>query len=67
MNETNNIVEVGLTQGWSKDNIISQIAIRIAMDEEFEVLILQNEIPELTERATKLYEKYREEYYKEVR
>lgn len=66
MNEIKNIVEAGLTQGWSKNNIISQIAIRIATDEEKEVLMLQNEIPELTERATELYEKYREDYYKEV-
>lgn len=66
MNRVKNIVETGLYQGWSYENIIGQIMYEIATKEEAELLILTDDIPELKERAYVLYEKYRKEYYEEV-
>ena len=65
MDRVKNIVYCGIYQGWSKENIISQITYKIASKEESEILFICGEIPELTKKAEELYEKYRKEYYKE--
>lgn len=65
MKKVKNIVYAGIFQGWAKDNIISQIMFEIATKEEIELLGLFCDIPELEARAEKLYNEYREEYYKE--
>lgn len=59
-----NIVDNGIYWGYAKSNVISQIAYEIATKEELEILSICWEIEDLTNRATKLYEQYREEYYK---
>lgn len=66
MNKIKNIVETGLFQGWAKSNIISQIKYELATEEEVDLLFIcgDDSIPELTEKATELYKKYRKEYYK---
>ena len=66
MNRVKNIVFVGTAQGWAKSNIIGQITFEIANKEELELLCLWSDIPELKARAEKLYEKYREDYYKSI-
>lgn len=66
MEEVKAIVYIGIFQGWAKDNIIGQIMFEIGTEEEVELLGLWNDIPELEARAEKLYNKYREEYYKEI-
>lgn len=65
MKEVKNIVYCGIYQGWAKDNIIGQIMFEIATDEEVELLGLWCDMPELKAKAEELYNKYREEYYKE--
>lgn len=65
MTEVKDIVYTGIFQGWSKDNIISQIMFEIATNEEIELLGLFCELPNLEEKAANLYNKYREEYYSE--
>lgn len=65
MSEVKDIVYGGIFQGWSKENIITQIMFEIANEDEVELLVLWDDIPELKEKAEKLYNKYREEYYKE--
>lgn len=66
MDKVKNIVYAGLYQGWSYDNIISQIMYKIATEEEANILFLWGDIPELKTKAIVLYEKYKEEYYEEV-
>lgn len=65
MNKVKNIVETGLYQGWSRDNIISQIMYKIATVEESNLLFIcgDDSVPELIIKAENLYQKYREEYY----
>ena len=67
MNRVKDIVETGLHQEWSYNNIISQIMYEIATKEEAELLFLTGDIPELKTKAITLYEKYRKEYYEEVK
>lgn len=57
MDAVKNIVDTGTFQGWSKENIISQIEYAIATKEEAEILMIGC-ITELTEKATELYQKY---------
>lgn len=59
-----NIVECGIYQGWSKDNIIGQIMYEIATKEEVELLSITNDLPYLEKRAIELFNKYRKAYYK---
>lgn len=59
-----NIVECGIYQGWSKDNIIGQIMYEIATKEEVELLLITNDLPHLEKIAIKLFNKYRKAYYK---
>lgn len=66
MDKVKNTVETGLYQGWSYNNIISQIMYDIATEEEADILFLCGDIPELKTKAITLYEKYRKEYYEEV-
>ena len=66
MNEVKNIVFAGLKQGWAYNNIISQIMFAIASEEELELLGLwlgMDDLPDLTNKAEKLYKEYREAYY----
>ena len=67
MNKVKNIVECGIFQGWSRDNIIIQIMFEIANKEEIELLCCWCDIPELTDKAEALYNKYREEYYNSLK
>lgn len=64
-NEIKNIVFAGLKQGWAYNNIVEQIKYAIATKEEAEILFICGEecIPEITDKAEKLYKQYREEYY----
>lgn len=63
-NRVKNTVECGICLGWSRDNIISQIMYEIATKEELDLLKITYDLPNLEERATKLFNKYRMEYYK---
>lgn len=67
MDRVKEIVDVGLFQGWSRDNIISQIEFEIASKEELELLSVWNDIPQLNDRAEILFEKYRKEYYETIK
>lgn len=62
-NRTKNIIEVGLFQGWSTDNIVSQIMFEIANEEEAALLCLFCDVPELKAKAECLYSKHRDDYY----
>lgn len=67
MEKVKNIVFAGLSQGWSYNNIISQIMFAMATKEESEPLGLwsdMDDLPYLKNQAEKAYKKYREEYYK---
>lgn len=64
LDKVKNIVDVGLFQGYAKDNIISQIMYEIANKEELQLLSISWDIPQLKDKAEKLFEKYRKEYYK---
>ena len=64
MDRIKNIVDAGLFQGWSVSNMVLQIKYEIATEEERNLLFLTDDIPELTERAEAVYEKYRKEYFK---
>ena len=69
MEEVKSIVFAGLKQGWAYNNIISQIMFAIADKEELELLGLwcdMEDLPELTDKAEKLYKEYREEYYNTI-
>lgn len=69
MEEVKSIVFTGLKQGWAYNNIISQIMFAIADKEELELLRIwcdMEDLPELTDKAEKLYKEYREEYYKTI-
>ena len=63
MDRIKNIISAGLYQGWSYNNIISQIMYEIASDDEMELLYMWIEIPELLEKAKKLYREYIDMYY----
>ena len=67
MDKVKNIVECGLFQGWSRDNIIMQIMFEIATKEEIEWLgglwCDMEDLPQLEEKAENLYNEYREKYY----
>lgn len=67
MTEVKDIVYTGIFQGWSKSNIIMQIMFEIATNEEVELLSIcdMEDLPELKRKAENLYNRYREEYYKE--
>lgn len=67
MTEVKDIVYTGMFQGWSRNNIIMQIMFEIATNEEVELLSICDieDLPELKAKAEKLYNRYREEYYKE--
>jgi predicted ATP-dependent serine protease len=68
MNEIENIVFIGLKQGWAKDNIIGQIKYQLANKDEAEILFIcgEDSIAEITAEAEKLYKEYREKYYNEM-
>lgn len=66
MDNVKSIVYTGIFQGWAYSNIIYQIMYEIANEEELDALSFwdgMDDLPELTDKAKKLYEKYREEYY----
>lgn len=67
MDRVKEIVDVGLFQGWSRDNIISQIEFEIASKEELELLYVWSDNPQLNDRAEYLFEKYRKEYYETLK
>lgn len=65
MEEIKSIVFAGLKYGWAYNNIISQIAFRIAREEELESLELWcnvENLPELVDKAKKIYNEYYNEY-----
>ena len=66
MTEIKDIVYTGMFQGWSRNNIIMQIMFEIATNEEIELLSICDidDLTELKAKAEKLYNRYREEYYK---
>lgn len=68
MEEVKNIVYTGIFQGWAKSNIIMQIMFEIATEEEAELLELwtnEEDLPELKAKAENLYNRYKEEHYRE--
>lgn len=67
MIEVKDIVYTGMFQGWGRNNIIMQIMFEIATNEEVELLSICDieDLPELKAKTEKLYNRYREEYYKE--
>lgn len=65
MEEIKIIVFAGLKYGWAYNNIISQIAYRIATEEELDSLKVWcnvEDLPRLIDEAKKLYNKYYTEY-----
>lgn len=66
MDRVQNIVETGIFQGWSRNNIIGQIMFEIANEEESTLLLVWCDMPELEAKAEFLYDKYRNEYYSKL-
>ena len=65
MEEIKTIVFAGLKYGWAYNNIISQIAFNLASVEELDSLKFWcnvEDLPELIDKAKKLYNKYYNEY-----
>ena len=67
MKNVKDLIYSGLYQGWSRNNIISQIMYKIATNEEIEYLGYWIDLPELKEKAEQLFNKYSKEYYKPLK